>query len=139
MDYKVEELGPLKKKVVVTVPGKDVNLIIDRIVAKYRSSVAIPGFRKGKAPVGMVEKQFGRDIYPEATNLLVDNQVRNIVEELKIEPASGIEFDEPGLVERDKEFGYFFIVEAMPEFELPNYQDFPAEQENVDVEASEID
>lgn len=139
MDYKVEELGPLKKKINVTVPANDVDTILDRVVAKYRSTVAIPGFRKGKAPVGMVEKQFARDIFPEATNFLVDNQVRGIIEELKLEPASDVEYDVTELVGRNKEFAYSFSVEVMPVFDLPDYQDFPLEQEEVNVTTDEID
>lgn len=138
MQYKVEEKGPLTKQIQVTVPAAEVDAAIQFVAMKFRNSVNIPGFRKGKAPLGMVEKQFGRDIAPEATNNLIDSQVRTIVEEIKVEPATGMKYD-AGIAEKGKDFVYSFTFDVMPEFKLPDYEGFALEEEEAIVDNSGID
>lgn len=138
MQYKVEEKGPLTKVVQVTVPAADVDAAIQAVALKFRNGSNIPGFRKGKAPLGLVEKQFSRDILPEATNSLIDGQVRGIIDELKLEPAAGVNYDAKD-VEKGKEFVYSFTFDAMPEFKLPKYEGFAVEEEEVTVEDSDIE
>lgn len=138
MQYKVEEKGPLTKTIQVTVPAAEVDAAIKFVALKFRNSGNIPGFRKGKAPLNLVEKQYGRDITPEATSNLIDSQVRGILEESKLEPASGLNYD-AGSVEKGQEFVFSFTFDAMPEFELPKYEGFSVEEEEVSVDESEID
>lgn len=138
MQYKVEEKGPLTKNIQVTVPAEEVDAAINRVALKVRQSSNIPGFRKGKAPLGLVEKQFSRDILPEATSNIIDAQVREIIAELKIEPATSMNYDAQN-VEKGKEYTYSFTFDAMPEFELPKYDGFAVEEDEVSVEDSEID
>lgn len=138
MQYQVEEKGPLTRTIQVTVPAEEVDASITAVALKYRSQGNIPGFRKGKAPLGLVEKQFSRDIMPEATSNLIDGQVREIMAELKLEPASGVNHD-AGKVERGREFAFSFSFDAMPEFELPKYEGFAVEEDEVLVDDAEID
>jgi trigger factor len=141
MEYRVEELGPLKRKIAVSVPAGDVNAVLDRVVARYRASAAIPGFRKGRAPVDMVEKRFGRDIFPEAANNLLEEQVNRILQELKVEPASQINYDYDAdfPFRRGQDFAYAFTLEVMPDFILPDYAGFPVEQEEAELAADEVE
>ncbi|MCL1890288.1 MAG: trigger factor [Desulfovibrionaceae bacterium] len=138
MEYEVEELGPLKRKVAVRASAVEVDALLDRVVVKYRSRASVPGFRKGKAPSRMVEKQFIRDILPEVRESLLEEQTRSILAELKLEPLTG-PFHEAGSPVRGQDFSYKFTLEFMPEFTLPAYQDFPLEEEEVEVLPSELD
>lgn len=138
MQYNVEDLGPLKKKIEVTVPAADAEVIVSRVTSKYRASVNVPGFRKGKAPLSMIEKQYKQDIYAEATNVLVDTQVRNIIAELKLEPAGNAEYDAQ-TIEKGEEYKYSFTLEFLPEFDLPDYNEFPVEEEKAEVTDAEVD
>jgi trigger factor len=138
MQYNVEDLATLKKQVSVTVLAADVDKQIENVSVRYRSSVSVPGFRKGKAPLKMIETQFSKDIISEATNNIINKQVHDIIGELALEPASAIEF-KAGSVSRGKYFSYSFTFDAMPVFELPNYQDFPVQEEDVVIADSEID
>ena len=138
MQYKVEELAPLKKQIEVTVPAADVDKQIAGVAQKYRASVSVPGFRKGKAPLGIVEAQYQKDIYPEATGNLIDAQVRQILEELKLEAASKIEYKAENVV-KGKDFTYSITFDVMPEFDLPDYQDFPVDEEEAEIDPAEVD
>ena len=81
MQHTVEDLSPVKKKVAVTVPADEVDAALNRAVAQYRSRVTLPGFRRGKAPLGMVEKRFTQDIYNDAVNELVNGNISQVLEE----------------------------------------------------------
>ncbi|MDL2306521.1 trigger factor [Desulfovibrio sp. OttesenSCG-928-C06] len=138
MQYKVEELAPLKKQIEITVPAADVDKQINSVAQKYRASVAVPGFRKGKAPLGIVEAQYHKDIYPEATGNMIDAQVRQILDELKLEAASKIEYKAENVV-KGQDFTYSITFDVMPEFDLPEYLDIPVEEEEAEIDPAEVD
>ncbi len=140
MRHTVEDLSPVKKKIVVTVPATEVDGVLDRTTAGFRSRVALPGFRKGKAPLPMVEKRFSQDIYSDAANELVNGNIGEILRELDLEPLSGIQFEggENPLL-RGKEFAYSFTFEIMPAMEVPVYEGIGVEQEEAAVSDEEID
>jgi len=138
MEYEVEELGPLKRRVAVRASAAEVDALLDRVVAKYRFRASVPGFRKGKAPSGMVEKQFSRDILSEVKEGLLEEQTRSVLAELELEPLTG-PFHEAGSPVRGQDFFYKFTLEFMPEFTLPTYKDFPLEEEEVEVLPGELD
>ena len=53
---------------------------------EYRRLVNLPGFRKGKAPLAIVEKKYGPDIEQEVTRKLLDTAVREALNEQKLSP-----------------------------------------------------
>lgn len=46
----------------VEIPAEDVKRAYDRMVAKLRGDLELPGFRKGRVPVALVESHFGADL-----------------------------------------------------------------------------
>ena len=45
----------------------------DALVKAYKKkvkSIALPGFRKGKAPKAMIEKMYGKEFYDDAINMV---------------------------------------------------------------------
>ncbi|MCC8194081.1 MAG: trigger factor [Deltaproteobacteria bacterium] len=140
MQHTVEDLSPVKKKVAVTVPADEVDAVLNRTVAQYRTRVALPGFRKGKAPMAMIEKRFHDDIYGDAVNELVNGNISQILDEMDVEPLGELSFDgENSPLTRGKEFTYAFTFELMPEMDLPVYEGIGVEEEEPVVDESEID
>ena len=138
MQYTVEDLSPIKKKIVVTVPAEEVDASIGATIAMYRTTVKFDGFRKGKAPASMVESRFHNEIYQEATTELVNLHINQIVGELNVNPVSRIDFDGKQL-QRGEDFTYSISFEVMPEFEVPAYEGFAVEQEETVVNQEEVD
>lgn len=140
MQYTVEDISPVKKSVAVTVPAEEVDAIITRITAQYRSRVALPGFRKGKAPMGMIEKRFTQDIYGDAANELVNGNISEILREKDLEPMGQLSFEgdnEP--LKKGEAFTYTFSFEVAPEIAIPEYEGIGVEEDEVKVEDSEIE
>lgn len=83
---------------------------------KYRKQAKIPGFRPGKVPMGLIQKQYGKGVLAEEMNKLVSDALYAYVQENKLEilgnpiPKDGTEvkgdFDNPGDFEFVYEIGY---------------------------------
>lgn len=83
---------------------------------KYRKQAKIPGFRPGKVPMGLIQKQYGKGVLAEEMNKLVSDALYAYVQENKLEilgnpiPKEGTEvkgdFDNPGDFEFVYEIGY---------------------------------
>lgn len=137
MDYKVEELSPVKRKINVTVPVEEVNAALSAAVAIYRHRYEIKGFRRGKAPSSVVEGKYRGQIYTEATNDLINYQINEILGTLGVMPMSRIDMDGKELV-RDQEFTYSISFEVAPDFALPDYEGLAVEVERAVVNDDEV-
>ena len=137
MQYVTEDLSPVKKKITITVPAEEVDAALSTTIAMYRTSISLDGFRKGKVPAGIIERRFRNEVYKEATTDLVNVHINEIIGEGAFTPVSRIDFD-GGELERDKEFVYSISFEVMPDFDLPAYEGFEAEQEEAEVDEDEI-
>ncbi len=66
----VEEVGTCRKQVRIAVPAPAVEAETQRVVQEFRKRARLPGFRKGKVPVALVEKRFREDIDKEVVERL---------------------------------------------------------------------
>ena len=54
-----EKLEGNQVKLTMSIPAADFEKAIDSAYLKLRKTIAIPGFRKGHAPKGVIEKTYG--------------------------------------------------------------------------------
>lgn len=138
MQYVIEDISPVKKKITVTVPVEEAEAALSATIAMYRTSVTLDGFRKGKVPAGIIEKRFHDQVYKEATTDLVNVHINEIITENKYSPVSRIDFDGED-IKRGADFVYNISFEIMPDFEPPAYEGFEVEQEEAEVDEKEIE
>lgn len=138
MEYKVEELSPVKRKVAVEVSVEEVQAALAATVALYRKGAEIKGFRKGKVPSSVVEAKYRKQIYGEATTDLINYHINEILGELKLSPLSRIDVDAKEM-EREENFSYSFSFEIAPSFDLPEYKGLAVEEEDVVVDPQQVD
>lgn len=108
----VDELNALLK---ITIEKEDYQAKVDSTLADYRKRANIPGFRKGKVPMGMIRKQYGRSVLGDELNRLVSEALYKYVDEQEFEilgnplPKNDIEikgdFDNPDTFEFTYEIG----------------------------------
>ncbi len=138
VEYIVEDVSAVKKKVNITVDPKEVDAAVMAAVALYRTSVQIDGFRKGKVPASVIEKRFQDKLYQEAKQDLVNVHINQVMQDLEITPLSGIDFDGKDLV-RGVPFEYSISFEVLPTFDLPNYEGIEVVQEKAVVKPEEVE
>lgn len=137
MEYNVEELSPVKRKITVEVPAEEANAAISTTIALYRMQVEVKGFRKGKVPSTVVESKYRKQIYGEATTDLINYQINEIMSGLSMQPMSRIDVDAKELV-RDGDFTYSIEFEVAPTLDLPEYKGQVAEEVDVVVSDEEV-
>lgn len=138
MEYRVEEVNPITRKVFVDVPVEEVQASISATLALYKRSVDIKGFRKGKVPMSVIEGKFRKQIYTESTTDLVNAHINEIMSELSLTPVSSIDYDGEELLVKGEPFSYTISFEIMPEFELPSMEGLTVEQEVPEVDEEEV-
>lgn len=67
----VQEPASWSRKLSITVPSERVRRIRQSVAAKVAGSVRLPGFRKGKTPTSIVERQFGPHIEQETLDRVI--------------------------------------------------------------------
>ena len=93
-----------------------------KVYAKTAKYFNIPGFRKGKAPMQLVERQYGSAIfYEDAFNELVPEIYDEAIKENKVEAVSKPNIDIVQM-EKGKELIFTATVETKPEVELGKYK-----------------
>ena len=138
MEYSAEDLSPVKKKIVITTEPQEVEAAIMGAVALYKTSVQLDGFRKGKVPASVIEQRFRDKIYEEARQDLINVHINEVMQNLDVQPLSGINVDGAEALERGKGYTYSIEFEVLPTFDLPPYEGMEVEQEKVEVKEQEV-
>jgi len=86
---------------------------------RFGSSMAMPGFRKGKVPLAVLEKQFGQQMADFVTDSLVSRAVEQALAREGLLPVSGFEY-EGGAAERGRAFTFRMEFSVLPEAECPD-------------------
>lgn len=104
-----------------------------------KKKIALPGFRKGKAPKAMIEKMYGKNFfYEDALDILYPEVVGAAIEEAKLEiVAAPYDVEITKLDEEGAALTLKVIVK--PEVELGTYKGLKAEKEATDVKDEEVD
>lgn len=103
---------------------------------KNKSRFNIPGFRKGKAPRNIIERNYGKDVFwNDALDIALPDLYEKALEELKLEPVSRPKVDVLEEIEEGKDIEVTFEVETFPEVELGDYSNI--EVEKLEEEVSE--
>ena len=89
MSLQVEKLEKNMAKLTIEVPAEEFDAAIKNAYNKNKNKFSIPGFRKGKAPLAMLEKMYGAGIfYEDAANEVIDASYPKAAEESKEEIVS---------------------------------------------------
>ena len=123
----------------ITVDGEKFREAIREAYKKNGKKINVPGFRKGKAPLHIIETYYGSEIFFEdALNLLYNDLVEDAIKESGLKVINDkMDFD---LVSISKEDGVDFKVSltTYPEIEIGEYKGLKAEKTTVKVDAAEV-
>ncbi|MBR6902526.1 MAG: trigger factor [Clostridia bacterium] len=123
----------------ILIDGEKFREAIKEAYKKNSKKINVPGFRKGKAPMHIIETYYGTEVFFEdALNLLYNDAVEEAISESGLKVIDDkMDFD---LVSISKEDGVDFKVSltTYPEISLKKYKGLKAEKQPVKVEASEI-
>jgi len=131
IDFEKEEHNIAK--VAIEIPAKDGLDAYNKAIKNYSQHINVPGFRRGKAPRNIVERQVGKErIISEALETLLPSAFQQVISENKLEVLMQPRINDYEF-EVGKDIKVNATIELKPEVTLKNYKGM-----TVDVEEYEI-
>ena len=123
MNCKVEKTEKANEvKLEITVEAEKFENAMKKVYFQNAKYFNIPGFRKGKAPMNIVEKYYGEQIfYEDAFNEVATEAYDEAIKENKIEAVSRPEVD-IAQMEKGKDLIFTAVVQTKPEVKLGKYK-----------------
>ena len=99
LEYNLDDSILTQRVLKLRIGVADVRIAMDRTCAKMRRDVAVPGFRKGKAPLALIRKHHRKRVHDEAFEELKRAALDQVLKQL---PDRDQPFLPPEVLERDK-------------------------------------
>ncbi|QDV32120.1 Trigger factor [Planctopirus ephydatiae] len=140
LEVDVQTVGPCRRHVRVKIAEAEIQEARKQCVKEFGTSAAVPGFRVGKVPAGLIERRFNKEISDRIREKLLIESLEQLGEDKSIEPIDEPQFDVASLQIPDTgDFEYEFDVEVRPEFEIPAYSGLSIKRPVHTVTESEIE
>ncbi|MBE6798362.1 MAG: trigger factor [Ruminococcaceae bacterium] len=121
----------------------DADSFKEAIIKAYKQNgkkINVPGFRKGKAPMSIIEKYYGESVFFEdALNILYPEAVESAIAESKLDYVDDkIDFDLTS-ISRENGVEFKVVITVKPEVEIDGYKGLKAEKVKAVVTDEEIE
>jgi trigger factor len=134
----VETLSPTRAKLTVEVPFEELKPSLDAAYQQIAKQINVPGFRRGKVPPAVIDRQVGRGaVLDQAINDLLPQKYMEALQSNSLEPLAQPEIE----VTKHGEEGLEFTaeVDVKPEITVPDYDGLAATVEDVAVSDTDIE
>ncbi|MEC7641548.1 MAG: trigger factor [Nitrospinota bacterium] len=140
MELEVEELNALKRKLKITVPQEVVSKKVSEAYRELNRKIRIPGFRPGKIPLKILEKQVPVQALGEVFQNLMQEYYEKALTETGIIPAGAPEIDHEALkeVKKDAPLDFSVILDIKPKITLPEYRGMKLKKKDAKVSDEEM-
>ena len=139
MSLQVEKLEKNMAKLTVEVPAEQFENAIKKAYNKNKNRFNIPGFRKGKAPLAMIEKMYGVGVfYEDAADEAINETYADAMKESGLDIVSRPEVSIEQ-IEKGKTFIYTATVAVKPEVTLGEYKGIEVEKADATVKPEDIE
>ena len=130
----------------ITVDSASLEEAYQNRLKKYQQELQIPGFRKGKTPISVIEKKYGDSIREESTFASLENALEEAYKsmderEKPLPYSTPVLQDEESLIPFKKGEDVTFSVhyDVRPSFDVENYKGREIEVESVEVTDADVD
>lgn len=139
MSVQVENLEHNMAKLTIEVEAAEFDAACKKVYNRKKGSYNLPGFRKGKVPMNMLEKTYGPGIfYEDAANEIMPKAYADALEETKLDVVSAPEVDVTQ-IGKGQNFIFTVSVAVRPEVILGEYKGLEVEKETVEVADAEVE
>lgn len=139
MSVKMEKIEKNTVELEITVDSEKFSAAVAKVAKDLAKKVNIPGFRKGKAPRSIIERQVGtQTLYNEAVEDVIGPAYAEAVNETAIEPVDRPEVDLVQ-IEEGKDLIFKAKVTVKPEVELGDYKGLNIEKTAASVTDEDVE
>ncbi len=121
MNIEIKEISQCVREMKLVITADEALKDYNSILNSFKKYASIPGFRKGKAPSAMIERNYGPSVKEEYFNQKLDGYYKSALKEKNLKPvnqAEAISVD----WDKGKDFIAVFKFETMPEIKIENYK-----------------
>ncbi len=143
-EHKFTDLENSAVQLTLTIPKKTVTEEYQKIVNKYAKTLQVKGFRKGKAPISVIEKKYGSALQEEAMYKMIEAAVEENLENVE-DAYKPLQYSTPTLVDeenlkfdREADFSFALTYDIYPKFAVPEYTGHEIPYPNVIVDDEPI-
>ena len=138
MQVSVESTGPLERRLKVEVPEEKIATEVQSRLQSMTKTTRIKGFRQGKVPLKIVEKQYGTKVRQEVIGEVMQNSLYEAITQEKLRPATRPELEN---FDADQKEGLVFTakIEVLPEINLSPLEELIIEKSVCKVSEDDID
>ncbi len=139
MQSNVETLGPLERRLNVTVPQEKIETEIENRLRRLARTAKIHGFRSGKVPLKIVSQQYGPKVRQEVMGDVLQKSFSEAVVEQKLRVAGYPHFEAKEMVEKAAHFEFSATFEVYPDIILGDLESLSIEQPAMQVSSVDVD
>lgn len=138
MEVNLEAPGGLKREMRVTIPADHVSQAVNERLRTMSQRAKLPGFRPGKAPMKVIQQQFGPTARMDAVSELVQRSYPEALVKVGARPAGqpqiNVTAEKPG-----EPLEYVASFEVYPDVQLSALDAMEIEQPVVEVSEADVD
>lgn len=123
IDMAIESPSACLRDVVVTIPQSEVARYLKKEYDEIVPEAQLPGFRSGRAPRALVQKQFKDRVVERVKQALLMDSLAQVTATDKFNAIGEPEFDFNSIKVPDEgDFKYQFSIEVRPDFKTPDWK-----------------
>lgn len=123
LDVKIAKPSACERHVTVTIGRADVERYVQEQFNEIAPKAELPGFRAGRAPRKLVERQFKNSVHEQVKGKLLMDSLTQISEEHEFSAISEPDFDFQAVnIPDDGPLVFEFDIEVRPEFDMPQWK-----------------
>jgi len=139
LEVKVESPQACLREVVVTIPEAEVQRYLKDAYDELVPEAQVPGFRSGRAPRKLVEKQFKDRVTEQVKGSLLMDSLSQVTDSEQFSAIGEPDFDYNSIEIPDSgDFKYQFQIEVRPEFETPTWKGLDINKPVEDIGDDEV-
>jgi len=137
LNIKLNELSDSEQQLEVTLEYGEISPEIENAYNEERKNITLDGFRKGKAPIGMIKKIYGEAIEYKASEKIANKKFWDFVDSEKLKPVST-----PQIVDIDftpgSSLSFKIKFEIKPKLRLKDYKGIEVEKPLFKIKEGEV-
>jgi trigger factor len=135
----VETLSPTRAKLTVEVPFEELKPSLDAAYQQIAKQINVPGFRRGKVPPTVIDRQVGRGaVLDQAINDALPKMYVEALQENSLEPLAQPEIEVTRLEDNDT-LEFTAEVDVKPEITVPDYEGVEAQVDDIELTDDDVE
>ncbi len=138
MKVSVEEVGTCRRSLLIEVPEQDVRAKMEEAFRNLSRDLALPGFRKGKAPRELIVRRFKEEVRGQVLKDLIPEAYLQALKATNLSPVSEPQVEDVSFQD-GQPLRFKTTFEVRPEIPLKRYKGVEVFKEKVVVSEQEIE